>query len=132
MTVLNGRQLRQVLNPPLPNLAYFKLINLEISLYTFYQKTICILSQSVKHSAGTVVHWFSDRTNTYYIVFPGVLNYYPMDCGSVLSVLALNLAPGDRLLDLCSAPGGKALVALQTLLPDVVVCNDISISRSNR
>ncbi|CAB3230122.1 unnamed protein product [Arctia plantaginis] len=62
----------------------------------------------------------------------GVYNYYPMDCGSVLSVLALNLTPGDRLLDLCSAPGGKALVALQTLLPDVVVCNDISISRSNR
>lgn len=62
----------------------------------------------------------------------GVYNYYPMDCGSVLAVLALNLSAGDRVLDLCSAPGGKALVALQTLLPDVIVCNDISISRSNR
>ncbi|XP_075980457.1 5-methylcytosine rRNA methyltransferase l(2)10685 [Anticarsia gemmatalis] len=62
----------------------------------------------------------------------GVFNYYPMDCGSVLSVLALNLSAGDRVLDLCSAPGGKSLVMLQTLLPDVIICNDISISRSNR
>ncbi|XP_026735790.1 5-methylcytosine rRNA methyltransferase NSUN4 [Trichoplusia ni] len=62
----------------------------------------------------------------------GVYNYYPMDCGSVLAVLALGLNPGDRVLDLCSAPGGKALVALQTLLPDVIICNDVSISRSNR
>ncbi|CAH2043318.1 unnamed protein product, partial [Iphiclides podalirius] len=62
----------------------------------------------------------------------GVFNYYPMDCSSVLAVLSLCLTAGDRVLDLCSAPGGKALVALQTLLPDVVVCNDPSISRSNR
>ncbi|KOB75186.1 putative methyltransferase NSUN4, partial [Operophtera brumata] len=61
----------------------------------------------------------------------GVHNYYPMDGGSVLAVLALGLRPGDRVLDLCSAPGGKALVALQTLLPDCIVCNDVSPSRCN-
>lgn len=40
-----------------------------------------------------------------------------MDGGSILPVLALNLNFGDRVLDMCSAPGGKALVTLQTLLP---------------
>ncbi|XP_032519114.2 5-methylcytosine rRNA methyltransferase NSUN4 [Danaus plexippus] len=62
----------------------------------------------------------------------GVFNYYPLDCGSVVSVLALLLRAGDRVLELCAAPGGKALTTLQTLLPDVLVANDASISRSNR
>ncbi|XP_047535675.1 5-methylcytosine rRNA methyltransferase nsun-4 [Vanessa atalanta] len=62
----------------------------------------------------------------------GVFNYYPMDGASVLGVLALCLRGGERALDLCAAPGGKALTALQTLLPDVLLCNDASVSRSNR
>ncbi|XP_072944998.1 5-cytosine rRNA methyltransferase NSUN4 [Epargyreus clarus] len=66
------------------------------------------------------------RSNT------GVFNYYPMDGASVVSVLALGVAAGERALDVCAAPGGKALAALQTLLPDVLVCNDASVSRLNR
>ncbi|KAJ0174787.1 hypothetical protein K1T71_009895 [Dendrolimus kikuchii] len=82
---------------------------------------------------------FTYEMDSEYTKFPepkrcvtGVYNYYPMDGGSVLAVLALDLKAGDRVLDLCSAPGGKALVALQTLLPDIVICNDVSISRCNR
>lgn len=62
----------------------------------------------------------------------GVKNYYPMDGGSVAVVLALCLRAGDRVLDLCSGPGGKALVALQTLLPDIIICNDVARNRCNR
>lgn len=62
----------------------------------------------------------------------GVLNYYLMDGASLLPVLALDLKPGVRMLDVCSAPGGKSLIALQTLYPDAIVCNDSSISRTNR
>ncbi|KAF5291402.1 hypothetical protein FQR65_LT01712 [Abscondita terminalis] len=62
----------------------------------------------------------------------GVYNYYLMDGGSVLPVLALDIKPGDKVLDMCAAPGGKSLLALQTLYLDHLVCNDLSISRVNR
>ncbi|XP_041982027.1 5-methylcytosine rRNA methyltransferase NSUN4 [Aricia agestis] len=62
----------------------------------------------------------------------GMFNYYPLDLGSVLAVLALNLRGGERVLDVCAAPGGKTLTALQTMLPDLLVANDSSISRCNR
>ncbi|XP_050440644.1 5-methylcytosine rRNA methyltransferase NSUN4 [Adelges cooleyi] len=61
-----------------------------------------------------------------------VSNYYLMDGGSIVPVLALDLKVGDRVLDMCSAPGGKALVMLQTLLPDSLVCNDVQESRLNK
>lgn len=61
-----------------------------------------------------------------------VLDYYLMDGGSLLPVLALNLKPGNKVLDMCASPGGKSLLAIQTLYPDVVVCNDVSYSRVDR
>jgi len=45
------------------------------------------------------------------------LGYYAMDGSSVLPVIALDVEPGCRVLDLCAAPGGKSLTILQTLLP---------------
>ncbi|XP_063917405.1 5-methylcytosine rRNA methyltransferase NSUN4 isoform X1 [Zophobas morio] len=62
----------------------------------------------------------------------GVLNYYLMDGGSILPVLALDIKPGNKILDLCAAPGGKTLLAIQTLYPDSIVANDVSMSRTNR
>lgn len=55
-----------------------------------------------------------------------------MDGASILPVLALDVQPGDQILDMCSAPGGKALTILQTLHPKLLVCNDLSLSRVNR
>ncbi|XP_075153735.1 5-cytosine rRNA methyltransferase nsun-4-like isoform X1 [Haematobia irritans] len=40
--------------------------------------------------------------------------------------------PGDRVLEACSAPGGKSLLMLQTLYPEQLVCNDIMEFRVNR
>ncbi|XP_053973827.1 5-methylcytosine rRNA methyltransferase NSUN4 [Hylaeus volcanicus] len=62
----------------------------------------------------------------------GVLDYYLFDGGSILPILALDLQLGDIVLDMCAAPGGKALTILQTLLPKVVVANDKVESRVNR
>lgn len=62
----------------------------------------------------------------------GVLNYYLLDGGSLLPVLALDVRKGQTILDMCSAPGGKSLIALQTLMPDFIVCNDISKERIDR
>lgn len=62
----------------------------------------------------------------------GNLNYYCMDGGSLFPVLALDLRPGQDVLDLCAAPGGKSLLALQTLYPRKLVCNDINRDRLSR
>lgn len=61
-----------------------------------------------------------------------VFSHYLLDGASVLPPLVLNVKPGDLVLDACSAPGGKSLVMLQTLFPDILVCNDIQQTRMNR
>lgn len=50
----------------------------------------------------------------------------------MLPVLALDLQPGDAILDMCAAPGGKTLSILQTLMPRLIVANDIQRSRVQR
>ncbi|KAL2722227.1 5-methylcytosine rRNA methyltransferase nsun-4 isoform X1 [Vespula squamosa] len=62
----------------------------------------------------------------------GVLDYYLFDGGSILPILALDIQLGDFVLDMCAAPGGKTLTILQTLMPNLVVANDLSQSRVNR
>ncbi|KAM9242502.1 5-cytosine rRNA methyltransferase NSUN4 isoform 1-T1 [Dugong dugon] len=62
----------------------------------------------------------------------GVLDYYLMDAASLLPVLALGLQPGDTVLDLCAAPGGKTLALLQTGCCCNLAANDLSTSRTGR
>ncbi|XP_074190765.1 5-cytosine rRNA methyltransferase NSUN4 isoform X2 [Rhinolophus sinicus] len=62
----------------------------------------------------------------------GVMDYYLMDAASLLPVLALGLQPGDTVLDLCAAPGGKTLALLQTGCCRHLAANDLSTSRTGR
>ncbi|KAM9109153.1 5-cytosine rRNA methyltransferase NSUN4 [Megaptera novaeangliae] len=62
----------------------------------------------------------------------GVMDYYLMDAASLLPVLALSLQPGDTVLDLCAAPGGKTLALLQTGCCRNLAANDLSTSRVGR
>lgn len=60
------------------------------------------------------------------------LNYYCMDAASLLPVLALDLKPGQAVLDLCAGPGGKSLAILQTMYAERITCNDTSHERVRR
>jgi 16S rRNA C967 or C1407 C5-methylase (RsmB/RsmF family) len=46
-----------------------------------------------------------------------LLPYYRMDPASVVAARALKVQPGDRVLDMCAAPGGKTLILLELLFP---------------
>ncbi|KAJ8270142.1 hypothetical protein GJAV_G00110830 [Gymnothorax javanicus] len=61
-----------------------------------------------------------------------LLGYYLMDAASLLPVLALDVQEGQSVLDLCSAPGGKALALLQTQAVGYLAVNDSSVSRKAR
>lgn len=62
----------------------------------------------------------------------GVLDHYVLDGASLLPVLALDVQPDEKILDMCAAPGGKSFIALQTWLPRLLVCNDLKLSRVKR
>uniref|UniRef100_A0A3Q2C6X3 5-cytosine rRNA methyltransferase NSUN4 n=1 Tax=Cyprinodon variegatus TaxID=28743 RepID=A0A3Q2C6X3_CYPVA len=62
----------------------------------------------------------------------GLLSYYLMDAASVLPSLALDVQANHTVLDLCAAPGGKALALLQTQSARFLCLNDSSVSRTSR
>ena len=59
--------------------------------------------------------------------------FYAQDVSSMLAVAAAGILPGMRVLDLCSAPGGKALLAAEYAGKDGVVrAGDLSEKRLER
>ncbi|GMR37316.1 hypothetical protein PMAYCL1PPCAC_07509, partial [Pristionchus mayeri] len=58
-----------------------------------------------------------------------VPGWWLLDGGSIVPVLAMGLEKGDRVLDVCAAPGGKSLAIMLTMLPEKLVCNDAKMSR---
>ncbi|KAM8894642.1 tRNA (cytosine(34)-C(5))-methyltransferase, mitochondrial isoform 1-T1 [Spinachia spinachia] len=56
---------------------------------------------------------------------PGQLKqYFLLNAASLLPVLALEVEDGEKVLDLCSAPGGKALAIMQCATPALLCCNE--------
>ena len=63
----------------------------------------------------------------------GYVNYYLMDAASILPVESLDIQPGDRVVDLCAAPGGKSLLcSLKLKNTGLLVSNDRSAARRAR
>ncbi len=58
--------------------------------------------------------------------------HYTLDQASVLAALALPLNPGERVLDMCAAPGGKALVLAEKLQDGELLANELSFARRKR
>ncbi|ETS83174.1 hypothetical protein PFICI_05050 [Pestalotiopsis fici W106-1] len=48
---------------------------------------------------------------------PHLMTHWNLDAASLLAVSILNPTPGDKVLDLCAAPGGKSLSLAQLLRP---------------
>ncbi|XP_035484015.2 tRNA (cytosine(34)-C(5))-methyltransferase, mitochondrial [Scophthalmus maximus] len=64
---------------------------------------------------------------------PGQLKqYYLLNSASLLPVLALQVRDGEKVLDLCSAPGGKALAIMQCATPELLCCNEPDPNRRDR
>lgn len=62
-----------------------------------------------------------------------LLDVYVMDPASVMVAKALEVQPGDRVLDMCAAPGGKSLILIESLANEgEIFCNDISPERRER
>lgn len=62
-----------------------------------------------------------------------LLDIYIMDPASVMVARALEAQEGDRLLDMCAAPGGKSLVLIEALRTQgEIFCNDLSPERRER
>lgn len=59
--------------------------------------------------------------------------YYLLDGASVAAGRVLEVEPGDRVVDMCAAPGGKSLVAAFELgASGMLVANDVSSKRRKR
>ncbi len=60
----------------------------------------------------------------------GLKTYYLMDPASIIPVLQLDIKKGDRILDMCAAPGGKSLILAEKIKENcTLTLNDISKKR---
>ncbi len=63
----------------------------------------------------------------------GLLQHYVMDPGSFYAACALEVQDGDEVLDMCAAPGGKALILAEALTSSgQLIANEISENRRDR
>jgi len=73
--------------------------------------------------------WASDKTPGQHIAYAAGL-YHIQEEASLLPVLLLDPQPGERILDLCAAPGGKtAQIAFRLKSQGTVIANDRSYER---
>lgn len=63
----------------------------------------------------------------------GLLSFYVMDPASILAARALDVQAGDRVLDMCAAPGGKTLILAEAIRESgELIANELSEARRER
>jgi 16S rRNA C967 or C1407 C5-methylase (RsmB/RsmF family) len=77
-------------------------------------------------------HTFEFCENIEPIIIDGLLSHYYLDRSSIFAPLLLPLTDGMRVLDMCSAPGGKLLMMLSRKLNLEITANDVSKDRTFR
>jgi len=96
------------------------------SKFEFKEMSLHIDGISFEHAVG---EQFPSPTPTE----EGFFNYYLMDAASILPIEALEIQPGEKVVDLCAAPGGKSLLcALKLGGQGLLVSNDRSAARRAR
>lgn len=96
------------------------------------KERLLIIKNAVNEKVlGPDFYWLPKETTT--TLIDGLMSHYFMDLSSVFAPLFLPIHPGDQVLDMCSAPGGKLLVMISRLIKDATfIANDISKARSLR
>lgn len=99
---------------------------------TFYKNQFANEWEQVKEGLLSDKKHF-DRPNKFHNDDSSLKAIYHMDFASIVAAKTLDVRPGDRVLDLCSAPGGKALIICEALAESgEVVLNDRSSDRRAR
>lgn len=96
------------------------------SSFEFSQRPIQNSSISFNHHIAPRFERPAATENNYF-------NYYLMDAASILAVEALDIQAGQRVVDLCAAPGGKSLLcAFKLKESGLLISNDRSAARRAR
>ncbi len=96
------------------------------SKFVFPEKPVCLTGLTFDHDVRDSFPP-PEKTDS------GYMNYYLLDAASILPVEALDLVPGEKVVDLCAAPGGKSLLcAFKLRNQGLLVSNDRSAARRAR
>lgn len=95
------------------------------SFYAYYEKIFGPRWEKLYNALLTEPH--------YHTLGAPLLRPYYLDKASLIAASTLPLSPGDKILDMCAAPGGKTLVLAARLPPSArLVANEKSRSRRAR
>ncbi|KAM9171843.1 tRNA (cytosine(34)-C(5))-methyltransferase, mitochondrial isoform 3-T3 [Pangshura tecta] len=100
--------------------------NLHLKGYHLFQETSPYLPGSLKCYISRTPGRFPAQKHQ----IGKLKKYYLLNAASLLSVLALEIKDGERVLDMCAAPGGKSIAMLQCAWPGHLHCNEYDSLRS--